>query len=255
MKSIAVSDLSLILSFALVLVSVAISWKEKLGLTKDIFYSVGRAIVQLVIVGYVLKFIMQVNNALLTLLMTLFIIFNAAWNANKRDPNPNRQLWQSILALLIGTYITLGVLLLTQTLKLKPMQIIPITGMIAGNEMVAMGLCYKALATGFHDQRQQVLEKIALGADMKTASMTILRRSIKTAMQPTIDSAKTVGLVNLPGMMSGLIFAGVDPVYAIKYQIMVTFMLLSATGLGAVIAGYLSYRNYFNKRSQLREEE
>ena len=254
MKSMAVSDLSLILSFALVLVSVAISWKEKLGLTKDIFYSVARAIVQLVIVGYVLKFIMQVNNALLTLLMTLFIIFNAAWNANKRDPNPNRQLWQSIVALLIGTYITLGVLLLTQTVKLKPMQIIPITGMIAGNEMVAMGLCYKALATGFHDQRQQVLEKIALGADVKTASMTILRRSIKTAMQPTIDSAKTVGLVSLPGMMSGLIFAGVDPVYAIKYQIMVTFMLLSATGLGAVIAGYLSYRIYFNKRSQLREE-
>lgn len=254
MKAIAVSDLSLILSFALVLVSVAISWKEKLGLTRDIFYSVGRAIVQLVIVGYVLKFIMQVNNALLTLLMTLFIIFNAAWNANKRDPNPNCQLWQSIMALLIGTYITLGVLLLTQTVKLKPMQIIPITGMIAGNEMVAMGLCYKVLATGFHDQRQQVLEKIALGADVKTASMTILRRSIKTAMQPTIDSAKTVGLVNLPGMMSGLIFAGVDPVYAIKYQIMVTFMLLSATGLGAVIAGYLSYLNYFNKRSQLREE-
>ncbi|MDD6720653.1 MAG: iron export ABC transporter permease subunit FetB, partial [Lactobacillus porci] len=207
MKSMAVSDLSLILSFALVLVSVAISWKEKLGLTKDIFYSVARAIVQLVIVGYVLKFIMQVNNAILTLLMTLFIIFNAAWNANKRDPNPNRQLWQSIVALLIGTYITLGVLLLTQTVKLKPMQIIPITGMIAGNEMVAMGLCYKALATGFHDQRQQVLEKIALGADVKTASMTILRRSIKTAMQPTIDSAKTVGLVSLPGMMSGLIFA------------------------------------------------
>ena len=240
MKAIAVSDLSLILSFALVLVPVAISWKEKLGLTRDIFYSVGRAIVQLVIVGYVLKFIMQVNNALLTLLMTLFIIFNAAWNANKRDPNPNRQLWQSIMALLIGTYITLGVLLLTQTVKLKPMQIIPITGMIASNEMVAMGLCYKVLATGFHDQRQQILEKIALGADVKTASMTILRRSIKTAMQPTIDSAKTVGLVNLPGMMSGLIFAGVDPVYAIKYQIMVTFMLLSATGLGAVIAGHMA---------------
>lgn len=253
MKAMAVSNLSLFLSFALVLVSVAISWKERLGLTKDIFYSVARAVIQLIIVGYVLKFIMQVNNALLTFVMTLFIIFNAAWNANKRDPNPNRQFWQSIVALVVGTYVTLGVLLLTKTVKLKPMQIIPITGMIAGNEMVAMGLCYKALATGFHDQRQQVLEKLALGADVKQASMTILRRSIKTAMQPTIDSAKTVGLVSLPGMMSGLIFAGVDPIYAIKYQIMVTFMLLSATGLGAVIAGYLAYLNYFNQRSQLRE--
>ena len=158
------------------------------------------------------------------------------------------------MALLVGTYITLGVLMLSKTIKLVPMQIIPITGMIAGNEMVAIGLCYKTLNESFHDQRQQVLEKLALGADIKDSSMPILRRSIKTAMQPTIDSAKTVGLVNFPGMMSGLIFAGVNPVYAIKYQIMVTFMLLSATGLGAVIAGYLAYRNYFNARMQLLEK-
>lgn len=58
--------------------------------------------------------------------------------------------------------------------------------------------------------------------------------------------------LNLPGMMSGLIFAGVNPIYAIKYQIMITFMLLGATSLGAVIAGYLAYRNYFNERMQLK---
>lgn len=68
------------------------------------------------------------------------------------------------------------------------------------------------------------------------ASLSILRQAIKTGVQPTIDSARTVGLVSLPGMMSGLIFAGVDPVYAIKYQIMIMFMLLEATSLGSVIA-------------------
>lgn len=125
--------------------------------------------------------------------------------------------------------------------------------MIAGNEMVTIGLCYKALNESFHDLRQQVLEKLALGSDIKMASMPIIRRSIKTAMQPTIDSAKTVGLVNLPGMMSGLIFAGVNPIYAIKYQIIITFMLLSATGLGAVISGYLAYKQYFNEQMQLRD--
>ena len=250
MKDLAVSNLSLFLSFALVMVSVGISMKEHLGLTKDVFYSVARAIIQLTI----LKYIFKINNTWLTIVITLLIIFNASWNANKRDPNPDRKLWQSFVALLVGTYITLGVLMLSKTIKLVPMQIIPITGMIAGNEMVAIGLCYKTLNESFHDQRQQVLEKLALGADIKDSSMPILRRSIKTAMQPTIDSAKTVGLVNLPGMMSGLIFAGVDPVYAIKYQIMVTFMLLSATGLGAVIAGYLAYRNYFNARMQLLEK-
>lgn len=253
MKNLQVSDWSLFMAFALVLISVGISAKERLGLAKDVLFSVARAIIQLAVVGYALKFIFHVNNVFFTIAITLLIIFNASWNANKRDPNSRRQLWQAIVAMLIGTYVTLGILLITRTVKMAPSQIIPITGMIAGNEMVAIGLCYKTLYSSFHDQRQQVLEKLSLGAPVKAASMSILRRSIKTAMQPTIDSAKTVGLVSLPGMMSGLIFAGVDPVYAIKYQIMVTFMLLSATGLGAVIAGYLAHRNYFNKRAQLLE--
>lgn len=183
--------------------------------------------------------------------MTLFIIVNASWNAYKRDPNPHSHYWNSLVALLVGTYIVLGVLILSGAIKLIPSQIIPITGMIASNGMVAMGLCYKTMNAAFHDQRQQVLEKLALGADVKLASQAILKRSIKTAMQPSIDSIKTVGLVSLPGMMSGLIFAGVDPVYAIRYQIMVSFMLLATTGFGAVISGYLSYRNYFNDRHQL----
>ena len=237
----------------MVLVSIAISAKEKLGLTKDILISVIRAIIQLVVIGFVLKFIFHVNALWLTLVSTLVIIFNASWNAYERDPNPHRKLLDSIIAEAVGTYVTLGVLIFSGVIKPIPMQVIPITGMIAGNEMVAVGLCYKALNDSFHDLREQLLEKLALGSDIKMASMLILRRSIKTAMQPTIDSAKTVGLVNLPGMMSGLIFAGVNPVYAIKYQIMITFMLLSATGLGAVISVYLAYKNYFNERMQLRD--
>lgn len=252
MKNVMVSNLSLVLAFALVLVSIAISAKEKLGLTKDILTSVFRAIIQLVIIGFVLKFIFHVDQLWLTIVSTLVIIFNASWNANKRDPNPHRSLWNSIIAEAIGTYVTLGLLIFSGVIKPIPIQVIPITGMIAGNEMVAIGLCYKALHDSFNDLHQQVLEKLALGSDIKLASMPILRRSIKTAMQPTIDSAKTVGLVNLPGMMSGLIFAGINPVYAIKYQIMITFMLLSATSLGAVISGYLGYKNYFNEQMQLR---
>lgn len=252
MKNVMVSNLSLVLAFALVLVSIAISAKEKLGLTKDILTSVFRAIIQLVIIGFVLKFIFHVDQLWLTIVSTLVIIFNASWNANKRDPNPHCSLWNSIIAEAIGTYVTLGLLIFSGVIKPIPMQVISITGMIAGNEMVAIGLCYKALHDSFNDLHQQVLEKLALGSDIKLASMPILRRSIKTAMQPTIDSAKTVGLVNLPGMMSGLIFAGINPVYAIKYQIMITFMLLSATSLGAAISGYLAYKNYFNEQMQLR---
>ena len=100
MKSLAVSNWSLLLAFSLVLISVGISCKEKLGLTKDVLYSVVRAIIQLVIVGYALKYIFHVDNAIFTIAITILIIFNASWNANKRDPNPDRKFMQSFIALL-----------------------------------------------------------------------------------------------------------------------------------------------------------
>lgn len=250
-NSVYVSNQSLLLAFLLVMVSVLISWQQHLKLTKDIFISIGRAIVQLVIVGYALKYIFRANFLWLNVALTLVIVFNASWNANQRDPNPKRHLWNAFAAEAVGTYLVLGVLMSSGAIKPTPTQVIPITGMIAGNEMVALGLCYKALYEGFGDQRQAVLERLALGASAFEASRVLIRRSIKTGMQPTIDSVKTVGLVNLPGMMSGLIFAGVNPVLAIKYQIMVSFMLLAASGLGSVIATYLAYRNYFNDQLQL----
>ena len=255
MNNVDVSYLSLFLALSLVLVALIISSKEKLGLTKDIIASVLRTIVQLTVVGYLLYYIFDVDNVLLTLAMVLIIVYNASHQADKRNPNHKKRFHQSFLAIFLATGLTLTVLILSGAIQFLPSQIIPITGMIASNSMVAIGLCYREMNSLFRDQRQQVLEKLALGAPVKLASASIVRQSIRTAMQPTIDSAKTVGLVSLPGMMSGLIFAGVNPIFAIKYQIMVMFMLLSATSLGAVIAAYFAYRTYFNNRAQLDFEE
>ncbi|MFN8648738.1 ABC transporter permease [Streptococcus sp.] len=255
MNNVDVSYLSLFLALSLVLVALIISSKEKLGLTKDIIASVLRTIVQLTVVGYLLYYIFDVDNIFLTLAMVLIIVYNASRQADKRNPNHKKRFHQSFLAIFLATGLTLTVLILSGAIQFLPSQIIPITGMIASNSMVAIGLCYREMNSLFRDQRQQVLEKLALGAPVKLASASIVRQSIRTAMQPTIDSAKTVGLVSLPGMMSGLIFAGVNPIFAIKYQIMVMFMLLSATSLGAVIAAYFAYRTYFNNRAQLDFEE
>ncbi|WP_122646948.1 ABC transporter permease [Enterococcus mediterraneensis] len=251
MDSVDINNWSLLFSLVLVMISFGISTKEKLGISKDIAVSVVRTVIQLIVIGFVLKYIFQANEPLLTVAMALIIIFNASIQANKRNPNSHKQWSHSFIAIFISTAITLGLLVLTGAIKFLPSQIVPITGMIASNSMVAIGLCYRQMSSQFNDQRQQVLEKLALGAPIKLAALPILRASIKTAMQPTIDSAKTVGLVSLPGMMSGLILAGVDPVHAIKYQIMVMFMLLSATSLGSVIAGYYAYKDYFNDRMQL----
>lgn len=249
--NVSVDNLSLALVFGLVLVAMGISQKEKLSLTKDIFMAVVRTVLQLIFVGYILKFIFQASNVFLSMAMVLIILYNASVQANKRNPNSKKSLLHPFLALLASTGLTLTILVLSGAIKFIPSQVIPISGMLASNAMTAIGLSYRAMYKSFTDNRQQVLEKLSLGATVKLASQDILREAIKTGMQPTIDSAKTVGLVSLPGMMSGLIFAGVDPVHAIRYQIMVMFMLLSATSLASVIASYAAYQTHFTNKAQV----
>ncbi|WP_155285944.1 ABC transporter permease [Lacticaseibacillus zhaodongensis] len=247
-----VSPTALGLAVLLVLIALIINFKEHIGLQKDIIIGVVRAVIQLTVVGYVLTYIIKVDRVWLTLLMVAIIIFNAAYNARGRANGIPHAFVISLVAISVATLLTLVMLIIAHAIAFIPSQVVPITGMIASNVMVATGLCYRAMNSSFHDQRQAVLEKLALGADLKQASISIVRAAIRTGMSPTIDSAKTVGLVSLPGMMSGLIFAGVDPTKAIMYQIMVTFMLLGATSLGSVIACYAAYKQFYNADLQLR---
>ncbi len=249
----AIDNSSLALAFMLVLVALLVSQKEKLGLHKDILWSVLRAVVQLSIVGYVLHYLFDFNSRWLTLLMVLFICVNAALNARRRSKRIDNAFWISLIAIGSGAGLTLTILVLSGAIAFVPMQVIPVSGMIAGNAMVAVGLCYTQLNQRFADNRQKIEEMLSLGAPVKLASAALVRDSIRAAMIPTVDAAKTVGLVSLPGMMSGLIFAGIDPVQAIKYQIMVTFMLLGTAAFSTIIAASLGYRRFYNARAQLRD--
>lgn len=251
MNDLAISNTSLILSSLLILLALTIDYKEQLGLGKDIFIAAIRAVVQLFIVGYVLGYIFNLDNILVTLAMVLFIVLNASYNAGKRANNMPHAFRHSLLAIGIGTTVSLAVLLLSGALVWTPSQIVPITGMIAANAMTAVGVGYRTMHTKYTDQRQQVLERLALGATAKQASTSIIRESIVAAMGPTVDRTKTVGLVSLPGMMSGLMFAGINPVEAIRYQIVVMFILIAVTGFSTMISSYLSYKSYFNDHLQL----
>lgn len=242
---------SLLIASSLVMVTLLFSYSQKLKLEKETLISVVRAIIQLVAVGYVLEYVFGFKNPLFTTLLLLFMTFNAAYNAAKRGKVIKRGLLISFVSILAGTLVTLSILVLSRTIQYEAYQIIPVSGMIISNSMVALGLCYKQIASDFRNKREEVETKLSLGADILPSSIEIIRDSIKTGMLPTIDSAKTLGIVSLPGMMTGLILAGTSPVEAIKYQIMVTFMLLSTTSISSFIACYLSYRGFFNSRKQL----
>lgn len=246
-----VSISSLLIASSLVLVSLVFSYFQKLKLEKETIVSILRAVIQLVIVGYILNYIFGLKSPVFTTLLLAFMAFNAAYNAAKRGKNIRNGLFISFASIASGTIITLSILVFSGAIKYEPYQIIPVSGMIISNSMVALGLCYKQLSSNFKSRREELETKLSLGADILPSSIEIIRDSIRTGMLPTIDSAKTLGIVSLPGMMTGLILAGISPVQAIRYQIMVTFMLLSTTAISSFMACYLSYRNFFNNRKQL----
>ncbi len=250
--------ISLVLASSLVMVSLLISATQKLGLGKETFISVIRAVVQLIIVGYLLEYIFGLENPLFTTGLLIVMIFNAAYNAAKRGGCLKNRggclkngLLVSFIAIGTGAILTLTVLVTSKAIKYEPNQVIPVGGMIISNAMVALGLCYRQLTANFNIRREEVETKLSLGADILPSSLSIIRDAIRTGMVPTIDSAKTLGIVSLPGMMTGLILGGVSPLIAIRFQIMVTFMMLSTTSISSVIACYLYYRNFFNDRKQL----
>lgn len=243
---------SLLIASSLVVVSLLFSYSQKLKLEKETIISVIRAVVQLIAVGYILNYIFGLKNPIFTSILVLIMAFNASYNAAKRGKGIKNGLIISFVSILTGAGITLAVLVFSGAIQYTPNQIIPVSGMVISNAMVALGLCYRQITADFKSRRDEVETKLSLGADILPSSIDIIRDSIRTGMIPTIDSAKTLGIVSLPGMMTGLILAGASPLQAVRYQIMVTFMLLSTTAISSFMACYLSYRYFFNQKKQLR---
>ncbi len=246
------NTMSLVIASLLILIPIIISYKEHLGIEKDIVISILRAVIQLVLVGYVLEAIFNLKKPLFTMILVLIMIINAALNTKKRGDKIDNVVMISFVSILVGSFITIVILVLLGLIKFTPNEIVPIAGMIVSNSMIAIGLSYRNLNNSFESKRAEVEVKLSLGATIKEASDGILAESIKIAIMPTIDSAKTLGIVSLPGTMTGLILGGASPLTAIKFQIMVTFMILSSASISTMISTYLSYKSFFNKRQQLK---
>ena len=170
------------------------------------------------IIGFILSYIFGTESSIFIIGLLGFMAFNAAYNSAKRGQGIPHALWISWFAITIGAWITLSILLVTGVLSFTAYQLIPVGGMVISGAMVAIGLCYRQMLSNFELRKQEVEIKLALGSTPKQASKAIVRDVIKTGLQPTVDSAKTLGIVALPGMMTGLILAGMPPLEAVKYQ-------------------------------------
>lgn len=246
------SNTALGLTALLLVIPIIISYKEGLHIIKDLIVATLRAVVQLIILGFLLHYIFKINDKWLLILCVLVIIINASWNTISRaSPVMHHVFWISFLAIFIGTALPLAGTIATGAIQFTANEVIPIGGMLANNGLIAINLAYQNLDRAFVQDGTNIESKLSLAATPKLASKGAIRESISLAIVPTIDSVKTYGLVSIPGMMTGLIIGGVPPLQAIKFQLLVVFIHTTATIMSALIATYLSYGQFFNARHQL----
>jgi putative ABC transport system permease protein len=247
-----VSFLTLTLALIFVLIPLILSKTLKLGLEKDTIIATVRSIFQLLIVGYILKFVFASEHYIFIILMLMLMIGAATQNARKKGRSIKGMTWKLVVTFLFVEVLTQAILIGFHITPPTAQYIIPISGMVVGNSMVLAILFlnrFTAEVEARHDETELIL---SLGGTPNQAIQTSLITSIKASTIPTIESQKTIGLVQLPGMMSGQIIAGANPVQAVQFQLLILFLLLTTAVVTSIMIGFLSYPTLFNKRMQMQ---
>lgn len=241
-------------ALAVVILAIVLSLVQQLRIEKDMAYAIFRAFVQLSIIGFVLQFIFSQGNVLYILLAYFFMVAVAGYTAGQRAKHVPHGKYVAGASILLGTSITMVLLVILRVFPFTPRYIIPVAGMMVGNAMTTTGLTLKRLRDDLRVQQSLVETALALGATPRQATIKQVRRALVVALAPVIDNAKTVGLISLPGAMTGLIMGGASPLEAIQLQIVVMNMLLGASTFSSVTSTYLSWPFFFTKTYQLQSK-
>ncbi len=248
----------LALSSILLVVSGALSLALRLGLEKSIAVAAVRMVLQLAIVALLLKFIFEVNSPVWTVLFAAVMFAGAGYETVSRQKRrfpgwqtcilgAGPQFFAGLLATLIATAAVIG-----GDPWYAPRYILPILGMMLGNTMSGVSLVLDTILDGAARDRAAIEAQLALGASRFDAMGQVMRRGFKTGLMPILSSMAATGIVALPGMMTGQILAGVNPVDAAKYQVMILLLISGATALGVLAAGLGAVLLLTDERHRLR---
>ncbi|GAB4833705.1 Agglutinin-like protein 3 [Ancistrocladus abbreviatus] len=238
-------------ALVVVLMAIALSYLQKLGLEGEMIYAIFRAFLQLSIIGFVLQFIFGQKNVVWIILAYLFMVSVAGYTAGQRAKHVPRGKYIAGASILAGTSVTMLLLVLLNVFPFTPRYIIPVAGMMVGNAMTVTGVTMKKLRDDIKVQMILVETALALGATPRQATLQQVKRALVIALSPIIDNAKTVGLISLPGAMTGLIMGGASPTEAIQLQMVVMNMLIGASTVSSILSTYMSWPSFFTKAYQL----
>lgn len=243
---------------SLLVVDAALSLRFRLGLERRLGVAAVRLVVQLSLVGLVLDALFAAASPWLTGAMAAVMIGFAGYEIAGRQTRPLAGGWTYGIGagamLVAGVSVT--VLALTTQVRpdpwYDPRYAIPLLGMILGNTMTGVSLGLDRLLTTVARERAAIEARLSLGHDFRTAVSGAVREAVRSGLVPVINSMSAAGLVFLPGMMTGQILAGISPADAVKYQILIMFLIAGGTGIGVVAAVWAGSRRLTDDRDRLR---
>ena len=243
---------------SLVLLLALLSYRQGLGLERQLLIAALRTLIQLALVGLVLKVVFSAAELLWIALMAGVMLAVAGREVMARLQRRFSG-WAGYgigaSAMFVSSFtITVFALILIIGNEpwYQPQYAIPLLGMMLGNTMTGIALSLDRLTSGAWQQRALIEGRLMLGQSWKEAMVELRREAIRAGMMPTINAMAAVGVVSLPGMMTGQILAGVAPMEAVKYQILIMFMISAGAGFGTVIALNLGSKRLFDERQRLR---
>jgi putative ABC transport system permease protein len=248
----------LVLPALLVVMNGALSLALHLKLERQLGIAAARMLLQLVLVGYVLTFLFAAVSPLWTALAAFIMVVFASREIVVRQKRCFQGLWKYGLGagctLLASGTVTIFSLLtqLRPDPWYHPRFALPLLGMILGNTMTGISLGLDVLTNGVTRERAAVESCLALGGTRYQALLPVIRDALRNGFMPTINGMAAIGLVSLPGMMTGQILAGVEPVDAVKYQLLIMFLIAGGTGIGTLGAVMGGARLLTDHRHRLR---
>lgn len=233
-------------------------WLNGFTRVKSLWWSNLRMVAQLLFMGVWLSYVFNAENPLWILLVSIIMLSAAGYEITKRQ----QYRFKKLNGLLIGftavsltsLVLLLGILtiIIQPTPWYEPQYAIPLLGMLLGNSMTAIGLGLDTLTKNAVQAKAKIEAQLALGKTAKESMAFIRQQSFHTAMIPVINMLVAAGIISLPGMMTGQILAGADPMEAVKYQIMIMFLVVASTGFGTLIAVNMACKRLFDSRQRLQ---
>ena len=257
MSYVNISSSRLLLSLVLIAVAVALSRKGRLDLERDLVWGAVRGAGQLIAIGYVLLLLFEHERpAWVLLLLGVMLVVAAATAARRVEHGPSRGVLfpRALAAIGVGALVAV-VPVFAAVVPLHPWYearyLVPISGMMLSNAMNTVALVFERIFASARSEADEVEALLALGATPRRALGRQTRATLRAALLPTINGLLTVGLVSLPGMMTGQIVSGTAPEQAVRYQIVILYQLVAVAAVAGFVAMIFARRLLFTARAQL----